>query len=800
MVIMRPLTGKKRLFKKFLCVFVPILGIVLLISWGIYYLQHVKLRQDILKAQESYSLNLKREFVKIQLNGIIADVRYIAGHKKLLALLNTHLSEPQITEDLLLFSRFKGIYDQIRVLENSGQEIVRIDLQGNKPVLLQKSALQFKGQRYYFQDIHNLQEGQIYMSHFDLNVEHGEVEFPLKPMIRFGTPLFDTEGVKQGVLVVNYLGNQLLTELGSLSFNSPDNITLLNSDGYWLKGNIPEQEWGFMFPSRADQKMQNRSPELWQKILTHDSGQYLTNDGLLTFIKISPAQNGGVPVASNAGQFPIGTHSLVSKDPFWVIVSRVPKNKLHDGDDGFVFAIFWLDFLLLVFIGVIGWQMIIASEKRRSAEKELRLLNFELEEKVQNRTKALSDSNAALEKKIEEHNQVVNEKQKMELQLQQAQKMEAIGTLAGGIAHDFNNILTPILGYAEIAAMDLGEDHHLQPDLREIISSANRAKDLILQILTFSRETSLECVPLKVQLLIKETLKLLTHSIPSTIQIKTRIDSNCSAVKANPTQIHQIIMNLCTNAYHAMIDTGGILSISLTEIEIGSEDYKTQISLKPGIYLKLEVCDTGCGMNSELQKKIFDPYFTTKEKGKGTGLGLSIVHGIVQSLHGQITVYSEPEQGACFRLYLPTIQSKIEPHEFSDTQEAPRGTERILIVDDEELIAKIEKRILEKLGYTVTLTSNPEELLDIVRKRPNDFDLVISDLTMPNMTGLSLADEIKKSAPHLPIIIATGYSEAVNAGKFLDLGIWGCINKPVTVREIAHAVRHALESKQPVGI
>ena len=794
MVAMPPLKGKKQLLVKFLCVFVPVFGIVLLISWGMYYLQHVKLRQDILQAQESYSQNLKREFVKLQLNNIISDIRYIAGHENLLNLLKPHLSALQITEDLMLFSGYKGIYDQIRVLDNSGQEFLRIDLQGNKPVLLQKSALQFKGQRYYFQDIHNLKQGQIYMSRFDLNIEHDKVEIPLKPMIRFGTPLFDAAGVKRGILVVNYLGNQLLAELAKLSFNSPGNFTLLNSDGYWLRGDKPEQEWGFMFPSRADQKLQNRSPELWQKILTNDSGQFMTNEGLITFIKISPAQDDVVLEDNSAQRFMIDPHALFPKDNFWVIVSRVPKNHLHDGDDGFVFTVFWLDFILLIFLGLIGWQMIIASDKRRYAEKELRLLNFELEEKVQNRTQALSDSNAALQKKIEEHTKVVNEKQKIELQLQQAQKMEAIGTLAGGIAHDFNNILTPILGYAEIAAMDLGEKHHLQPDIMEIISSANRAKDLIQQILTFSRETSLESVPLKVQLLIKETLKLLNHSIPSTIQIRTSVDSSCSAVKANPTQIHQIIMNLCTNAYHAMIDTGGILSISLTELEISSDDYKTQISLKPGIYLKLEVSDTGCGMSSELQDKIFDPYFTTKEKGKGTGLGLSIVHGIVQSLHGQITVYSEPQQGTCFRLYLPTVQSTIEPHAFSDPEEVPRGTERILIVDDEESIVKIEQRILEKLGYSVTSTTDSKELLSILQKQPNDFNLVITDLTMPNMTGLVVAREIKKSIPHLPVIIATGYSEAVNTDNFLNLGIRGCINKPVTVKEIAHAVRDALAS------
>ncbi|MGB3223915.1 MAG: ATP-binding protein [Desulforhopalus sp.] len=785
------LTNKRYLLINSLCFLIPIFGIVLFISWGIYYLQNVKLPQDMLKAQEEYSLKLKREFVLLRLNTIISDIKYIAGQPELFELFNSHSNESDLIYDIKLFSKFKGIYDQIRVLDNSGQEVFRIDLRGSKPVMLSDSELQFKGQRYYFKDIADLQKDQIYMSQFDLNVEHGTVDIPYKPMLRFGTPLVDSEGNKLGIVVVNYLGNKLLEELTRLSFASPGTFMLVNSDGYWLKGSYPEQEWGFMISSRAEQKIQSDYPKLWEEISNKDSGQMMTEDGLSTFLKIYPAQAG---IVSNESPSPFlsSTHSLISKDFFWVILSHIPKEKILADNSGFVISIFWVDLVLFILLGFVGRYLVVAHEKRKQAERNLRMLNAGLEEKVKIRTRELTETNSALNDKIKEYTEIVNEKDIIESQLRQAQKMEAIGTLAGGIAHDFNNILSPILGYTEIVAMELGEQHPLQPELREIISSAHRAKDLVQQILTFSRISSLEMSPLKLQPLIKEAVKLLRHSIPSTIEIKVNMAPDCRAIKANSTQIHQILMNLCTNAYHAMLEKGGVLSISLSEAVISSDDYSSQLHLSPGVYLQLQVSDTGIGMSSELQKKIFEPYFTTKEQGKGTGLGLSVVHGIVRSLHGQITVSSEPEGGTRFQVYLPAIQSTIGPEEVLEKDEIPRGAGRILIVDDEEAIVQVDKRILESLGYTVTATTDPEEVLMAIQTQPGNFDLVISDMTMPKMTGLDLAEQITAINPDIPIIISTGSNDIVKTERFKKLAIKECLNKPATVKEMAHAVRNAI--------
>ncbi|MDJ0783733.1 MAG: response regulator [Desulfosarcinaceae bacterium] len=385
----------------------------------------------------------------------------------------------------------------------------------------------------------------------------------------------------------------------------------------------------------------------------------------------------------------------------------------------------------------------------------------------------------------------VTEERQLEKQLRQAQKMESIGTLAGGIAHDFNNILSSILGYTELTlAVMPEEESQLNHYVNAILKAGERARDLVGQILTFSRQGEQIQAPVQVHLILKEALKLLRSSLPATIEIRQKI-SDAGSTMADPTQIHQVIMNLCTNAYHAMEVEGGILNVQLTRTELDDSARLNSLSLAAGTYLKLTVSDTGSGMPQEVIDRIFDPYFTTKEKGKGTGLGLAVVHGIVKSHQGAIQVTSAPGEGSTFKIYLPASSIHDIP-EMPIASPLPTGDERILLVDDEAEIVAIEQQMLERLGYRVKAFANSVEALTHFQAHAGDFDLVITDLTMPGLTGDRLTEELLKVRPDLPIILCTGFSEMMNEAKAEAVGITKFLMKPVSMVDFAMAVRQVL--------
>ena len=389
----------------------------------------------------------------------------------------------------------------------------------------------------------------------------------------------------------------------------------------------------------------------------------------------------------------------------------------------------------------------------------------------------------------------ITERKKLESQIQQAQKMESIGTLAGGIAHDFNNILFSISGYTDILLMDTPEDSPSQDSLKKINTSVLRAKALVKQIIAFSRQDANELILMKVQPVVKEVLKLIRSTISTTIEITQDIRSDCGAIKADPTQIHQIVMNLATNAYHAMEETGGELKVSLKEIELGEYDVITP-DMTPGTYACLTTSDTGTGMDKKVTEKIFDPFFTTKEIGKGTGMGLSVVHGIVKSLGGAIQVYSEPGKGTEFKVYFPMEQSSFEKHSIQTHETIQYGTETILLVDDEDAIITMEKRMLERLGYQVTSRISSIEALEAFRAAPDKFDLVITDMAMPNMPGDKLSAELTKICPDIPVLLCTGFSETMSEEKAASLGIKGFLLKPIVMKDLAQKIREVLDDNK----
>ena len=387
----------------------------------------------------------------------------------------------------------------------------------------------------------------------------------------------------------------------------------------------------------------------------------------------------------------------------------------------------------------------------------------------------------------------ISEQKKNEARILQAQKMEAIGTLAGGIAHDFNNILSPMMGYTEMIQDDLPEDSPLQEYAAQIQAAASRARDLVGQILTFSRAQEKDIRPIKIQPVLKEAAKLLRASIPKTINMETDIDAQCGMITADPTQIHQIVVNLATNSYHAMQKSGGLLKIKLKQSL--SDSVYAGMRLGQGQYAVLTVSDTGTGMDKNVLSKAFDPYFTTKKMGEGTGLGLSVVQGIVRSLKGDINIYSEPGKGTQINIYFPVIAEKQAPDVQETDQNIPKGSERILLVDDDESIVAMEKNMLERLGYKVKSASGSFEALAVFKESPDQFDLVLSDMTMPEMNGVQLSEAVKMIRQDIPFIICTGFSDMVDEKSFREKGLQGYITKPMMKKEIAETIRNVLDSE-----
>lgn len=387
-----------------------------------------------------------------------------------------------------------------------------------------------------------------------------------------------------------------------------------------------------------------------------------------------------------------------------------------------------------------------------------------------------------------------HEKERLESQLRQAYKMEAIGTLAGGIAHDFNNILSAISGYTELALLDTEEGSGFKSYLKSVLKASERAKELVRQILTFSRQNDHQPIAMDLSPVVKESLKLLRASVPKTIEIRHKIKGAC-IVLADPTQMQQVIMNLCTNAAQAMQQTGGVLDLTIETVELDENDIRDYFGITSGNYVMLRVSDTGSGIEPDIIGKIFDPFFTTKRACEGTGMGLSVVHGIVKNSGGTITVDSKIGAGSTFKVFLPKVEEEVR-EEPTAIKFIPTGKERILFVDDEESLANIGQNMLERLGYLVKARTSSIEALAAFQHNPDAYDLVMTDMTMPNLTGEGLAKELLRIRPNIPIIICTGFSHQMDQEKALGMGIRAFVMKPFVLKEVAGTIRNVLDAER----
>ncbi len=400
------------------------------------------------------------------------------------------------------------------------------------------------------------------------------------------------------------------------------------------------------------------------------------------------------------------------------------------------------------------------------------------------------DIDLSAEKRAEE------EKSRLVEQLEKAHRLEAIGNLAGGIAHDFNNILTAITGYAEIAKSDLDRGHPAVDSINHLLQASNRAVELVKQILTFSRNNQTEIRPVRIDLIAKEAMEMMRSSLPATVDIRLNFAVGLAMVLSDPIRIHRVIVNLCTNAFHAMRNQRGYLEVGLNNCTVGAGMIPGGWDAEPGEFVKLSVRDDGVGMNPKTLNQIFEPYFTTRERGEGTGLGLAMVHGIVSGCGGFIEVKSEKGAGSLFNIYFPSVDQKDVPEEdcsFATT--LPTGSERILLIDDESSVCDVTASILRKLGYAVTASTDSAEAFALFYSKPYDYDLIISDQTMPNLTGIELAFSVLKIRPELPFILCTGYTSVLSADEAMKVGVDLFLEKPILRKTLAESVRKVLENR-----
>jgi signal transduction histidine kinase/ActR/RegA family two-component response regulator len=429
-------------------------------------------------------------------------------------------------------------------------------------------------------------------------------------------------------------------------------------------------------------------------------------------------------------------------------------------------------------------------------EKEnVKIANNALEKRVEDRTQQLSDANEDLRKEIEIRQKFERERAELEKQLYQLQKMETIGTLAGGIAHDFNNILTPILGYTDMALEELPEESNLRFDIEQINNAAHRGKDLVQQVLTFSREVDFANKPIQLQPIVAEAINLIKASFPPGVEIVQHFDQKIGTVLADPTHIHQIVMNLFTNANHAMMKSGGTLEVRLDAAKIDQRTADKIPNLKKGSYIRLTISDTGHGMDIKTKERIFEPFFTRKEVGSGSGLGLSVVHGIISNYGGAIVVDSTPGKGSTFTIYLPKYAGDV-PESDKTNKKPLKGDEHILFVDDEPEITFMGKKMLENLGYKVTISSDSLSAFEDFRLHPDKYALLVTDQNMPHITGTELATRMRAIRPELKVIIITGYSDNLSEEALAESGISEVILKPMILDDFSKTIRHVLDNNK----
>ncbi len=991
-------SARRKIIKKTLAIFILAFGLMVATAVMILSISdHIEMSAYLDRAWNA--VDMQASGIGYDISQVSSDLAILANQREIGDLWKDDekpvpeiLSE--ITEAYFRISMYRRLYDQVRLLDEYGIEIVRINFNNGFPAVVPQEELPSKKNRCCFTDAFALNRGEIFVSPLDLKTEHGKIEQPLKPMIHFATPVFGENGMKRGVVLLNYFGEKMLGR-----FTSHANVVkgsrsmLLNSYGHWILRPPPDVKREIIYTDRKDQSFANAYPEEWKKIKSEDACQFNTAKGLFTSKTVHPLIEGR-KYSTGSGIKPSDASAYC-----WKIVSFTASEVLYvTRNHRRLVAAIALPFLALSLLAGLWWlvwsavlreqseaslresknhlqsvfrvaptglgvsrnrvlkqvnehlcemtgyseeelvgqstrilypneedYLYIGSKKysqirdhgaglvetrfkrkderiinilfsstpidpmnlskgvtfiafditeRKQAEEALRISHerflkvldsidatvyvadldtykilFMNEYMIQNfgrnmtgeicykclyeksepctscKNRQLTDKNGRstgvctwqdknpITKKWYIYNdrtiewtdgrlvklQIASDItgfKKMEDELRQAHKMESIGTLAGGVAHDFNNILFMILGNAELALGDLPKNHPAYNFINKIKTASVRAAGIIKQLLNFSRKTNQEFKPIGAVSVIKDCLNFIRSSLPATIVIKKHLPEEDVTIMGDPIQINQVLINLCTNAFQAMEETGGILQIDVEKVVIGKENAVEFPAISDGDYLKITVKDSGPGIRHEIIDRIFDPYFTTKKIGKGSGLGLSVVHGIIKNHNGVISVQNQSGEGAVFTMLFPAIDKKPDC-EKKTIDRLQYGKESILIVDDEEIIIEVTQKMLEKLGYEVEASLDPADALNKFRSSPDKFHLVITDMTMPQMTGAKLYEELKKIRSNIPVIICTGHSGLIDEEKAKQVGIAGYLTKPASISEIAKTVRTVLDGSHP---
>ncbi|MBI9091611.1 MAG: hypothetical protein JEZ12_20570 [Desulfobacterium sp.] len=744
---------------KFLLIVIPLLMLVNLVSYGLYT-NHKKNELSLLKNNAENRLLRHKDILDEFSKNIINDLKIILNHNDLQDLIqsNHDKSSMDFVHDLIQIETIERTYDQIRYIDENGMEKIRVNFNDGHPGSVEKKRLQNKKDRYYFKDTFKLNKNQIFISPMDLNIENGMIEVPIKPMIRIGSPVFDKDGIKKGILIVNYLSETLLNSLEDKTSSS--SIMMLNRNGYFLKGMKKDHDWGFMYQNKSQITFDHIFPNSWELMNRTDKGSFTNEFGIFSFETVYPLKKSIISSSGASKAFQESQKKINSDQYFWKLVLIVSQKELEQKIEPFKRNLIVFNLALCLIIIIITWFLAELSYKKKTAELSLKFAYDELEKKVAQRLKELncmyemvklsaandlsirgilkeatniipagfplsnggicrisldgvivesdtfkSDSSVIqaplimdenyrgrievsfsavtpdVDKtlpKIEEKALVESlakqlsiivskkerdqEKEKLEAQLFQSQKMEAIGQLSGGIAHDFNNMLTIINGFAELGKLSVKADSDVSSKFEEILKAGNKAASLTRQLLAFSRKDSIQPKPFQINDLINNSLKLINRLVGEDIIKKIELDQDLPLIKADQSQIDQMLFNLVINARDAINAREGkhkkIITIATKVVDIKKEEVEQVLDIEDGTFVVFEVTDTGTGMSREIQKKVFTPFFSTKKKKNGTGLGLSTVYGIVKQNRGNINIYSEVGIGTTFRIYWPVLKKK----------------------------------------------------------------------------------------------------------------------------------------------
>ncbi len=651
----------RMIVKRALVIFLPVFLLMVAVTVAILIVSD-NAQMDAYRRMEQHTVDIQSKNLDSDIRQISSELLILAHGRIIKKLWEDDWNpDPEVLDDLvedfLNFSIYCKLYDQVRLLDEIGMEIIRVNFNNGKPAVTPFEQLQNKEERYYFYDAFKLNPGEMFVSPFDLNIEHGKIEQPLKPMIRFATPVFDYNGKKRGIVLFNYFGVKILEHLASQTDTSTgSNSMLLNAEGYWLMGPETEDEWGFMYSSRKEKTFANTYPEAWEMIKSKESYQFETSQGLFTYKTVYPLLEGQKSSTGSGEANTPSVSELEAKEYHWTVVSFVPYEFLN-ADRNYRHLVAVIVLALLVTILSFGsWQVAKAVVIRRQAEDDLHLAYEELEQRVKDRTQHL-------EIEIKERKQAEEERNKLYVDLKEAyaqlekqsslliqtEKMSAMGLMAAGVAHELNNPMMGILNFAQYCSKHTSKEDKRFSVLKDIEQETKRCVSIVQNLLTFShsrKEKEDEYQKEDFNVIIERVLKLLSY----------RIRKQNAVVKHNPAekvpkifmkadQIQEVILNLLTNALDALEE---------------SDKKEIDIELFPdGEFLQVSVADSGCGIPSENRQNIFDPFYTTKPVGKGTGLGLAIVQGIIKDHRGKITCESEAGSGTRFRILLPKERRKV---------------------------------------------------------------------------------------------------------------------------------------------